>query len=88
MMENTNENKKELVIFCNNELTKLQMAHTISVYKPARGSTFVYSDHDFVAARTKHPGALFIIDEADLFIQEHFLSFGLNAVNGLYALIG
>ena len=51
------------------------MEFLLQVHKPVRGSTTVYTGHDFAAAVDAHQNAVFIVDEADVFIENYFAVF-------------
>ena len=62
------------------------MEFLLESHGPSRGSTSVYTGHDFLKALQKHQNAVFIVDEADLFIDKHIAYFNQDGINGLAAL--
>ena len=50
LMSRGDQAPTELVMFCNSELTRLQMTHIVNIHKPEYGQVMVYSGNDFSAA--------------------------------------
>ena len=62
------------------------MTHILQIHRPVKGTVNVVTGHNFAAEVKRHPNALFIVDEADAYLENHFISFEENVINGVYAL--